>query len=65
MLILFIGCKNIVILVKGYLECLLDVDGILYFVFNNYVKEIVFWLVGRLKELGFVFNLDKVVNVVS
>lgn len=52
--------ERMVIAVKGYLKLPSDLDGIIWFGFNNDIKEIVPKLSQRLNELGFDVNPQQI-----
>jgi predicted nucleotide-binding protein len=65
MLIAALTREKVAILKKGHLELPSDASGILYKGFNTHVKEVVPWLVDRLRAAGIVCAADLVTRASS
>ena len=60
MLLASLTRKRVAILVKGHLEQPSDAQGIIYFHFNEHVKEVVPKLVERLRQAGFEITPEQI-----
>lgn len=60
MLIAALTRSKVAILKKGHLEIPSDANGILYRGFNLHVREVVPWLVDRLRDAGIICSADSV-----
>ncbi len=65
MLIAALRRPKVAILRKGFIESPSDASGILYKPFNTHVKEVVPWLVERLRDAGILVSADNVTNASS
>ena len=60
-----LGREKMLILKKGVVEMPSDTNGILYYEFNDHVKEVVPKLAQRLVNLGFEIDSNKIASASS